>query len=273
MTMAGATDSGVHLPRRRTKTTAGTTALVEAGTEQRSAGGERRREALGPSGQDAERPEQARPEGLVAQELEVVLAGVRRELAGQAEEPATEPLGLSASPVSGEAERAEHVQDLIGHGSEAPEQGIAVQVVDGGLADRELPELLDPLLDEGPTVVGPPGGQDVDAVEVGEDVGALGDLVGIEGEAVLDVPSGLGEGSTDLEREQTHAPERARCGPRLAIGAEVFAPLREPPGPPVMIAQPPVRGDLEEEPDVEALECLDHRAAEEALVDPCRAGP
>jgi len=48
------------------------------------------------------------------------------------------------------------------------------------VADRELAELGDPLLDDGPPVVEPPGGEPVDAFDVGEHVSSERYLVGIE---------------------------------------------------------------------------------------------
>lgn len=55
---------------------------------------------------------------------------------------------------------------------------------DGKILCRELPELLDPVIDGGAPVVGPPGGERVDPLPVGQHVGGVGGLVGVELEGV-----------------------------------------------------------------------------------------
>jgi len=62
------------------------------------------------------------------------------------------------------------VQELIGHHAQAPEQGVAAQVADGRLSDRELPELGDALLDHRALIVAPPGGEGVGANNLEVDV-------------------------------------------------------------------------------------------------------
>src|SRR5690606_11935314 len=71
-------------------------------------------------------------------------------------DPAPQPLGLSPAPAPGESARADHVQELVGERSHGPQQAVAAQVVDGGLANAELGELLDPVLDHRAPVVEAP---------------------------------------------------------------------------------------------------------------------
>jgi hypothetical protein len=75
--------------------------------------------------------------------------------------------------MAGDADRSEHVQELVGERTEPPEQSVASEVVDGGIGDGELSELLDVLLDDGSRVVAAPCRHDVDALDVREDVRAL----------------------------------------------------------------------------------------------------
>lgn len=129
-----------------------------------------------PSGRDGRRKTSETSEGdeqpgaawLGVEELQIGLARVPSELGrqAQAQEPQAQPLGLSPSPRARERRRPKRVQHLVGQHAEAPEQGVAVEVVDGRLPDRELTELGDALLDDGAPVVAAPRGECVDALDV-----------------------------------------------------------------------------------------------------------
>jgi hypothetical protein len=199
---------------------------------------------------------------ILAEQLDIVLPRVSGELGRHAKQPRPEPFGLSRPPATRQGCGSDEVQELVGQGVERPEQGIAFEVIDGGLAGGELAQLLDPLLDEGALVVEPPGADGVDPLQIGQHMGALGDLVGVEFEGLFG-----GQGPTGLERKQSAAPERARGGPGLGAREDPFATLRAAPGA-LVIAQPAVMGDLEKEMHIELEERLHHRAAEEALVEP-----
>ena len=94
------------------------------------------------------------------------------------------------------------MQGLVSHDGETPQEGIAPEVVHGGLTGRELGELLDPLLHHGTVVVATPGGQSLDALDVGQHVRLELDIVGIE----LQHSPGL-DRLSGLDREETHIPE------------------------------------------------------------------
>src|SRR5690606_16892135 len=57
------------------------------------------------------------------------------------------------APAPGESGGADDVQELVGERTHGPQQAIAAQVVDGGLADAELGEFRDPVLDHRTPVV------------------------------------------------------------------------------------------------------------------------
>lgn len=67
---------------------------------------------------------------------------------------------------------AQRVQRLVRHHGQASEQGVAATVVHSRPARRELGQLLDPLFDHRARVVAAPGGQSVDAADVGESTSA-----------------------------------------------------------------------------------------------------
>src|SRR5690606_21592363 len=87
----------------------------------------------------AERVQELGAEGLRALQLDIRLAGVARELGGEAKDPAPQPLGLSPAPAPGKSGGADHVQELVGERSHGPQQAVAAQVVDGGLANTPSP--------------------------------------------------------------------------------------------------------------------------------------
>ena len=72
------------------------------------------------------------------------------------------------------------MQDLVGEHTEAPEQGVALEVVDGGVAEGELAQLFDTLLDDSALVVASPGGDGVNALAVGEHMMAQAHLLLVE---------------------------------------------------------------------------------------------
>lgn len=100
---------------------------------------------------------------LFAEELEIVLSCVRRQLRGKPQQPEAKPLGLGPAPGAREEVFAQRVQCLVGYDGEAPQQGVAAGVVNRRPVGRELGQFLDPLLDHGALVVEAPGGQGVDA--------------------------------------------------------------------------------------------------------------
>jgi hypothetical protein len=108
-----------------------------------------------------ERLEKEGPDRLVADELDVLLSGVAGQLGREPEEPGPDPVRLSPPPASLECGGPKEVEELIGHGRQLPEQGVAPQVVHGGTAGTELGEFLDPLLHDGAVVVEAPGGEGV----------------------------------------------------------------------------------------------------------------
>lgn len=71
------------------------------------------------------------------------------------------------------------MQEFVGETPEGTEQPVSVQVVDGGLAHGELAEFLDALLARRSRVVEPPGREGVDARQVGQNMGRIGDLVAV----------------------------------------------------------------------------------------------
>jgi len=87
----------------------------------------------------------------------------------------------------------------------------------------------------------------VDALDFGQDVGAFGGLVGVERKRVV----GLGQRPAALESEQAYAPQLAARGPRLGVGADVLALLRQPPRPRVVVTEPAVCRHFEHEVDTE----------------------
>ena len=89
---------------------------------ERSAGGGKRRGAQPP--EPAQGLKQAGPKRLVGPKLEVALAGVAGELAGQTEEPGAEPVGRGRAPGTREALRADRMEDLIGEGAQVSGDGI-----------------------------------------------------------------------------------------------------------------------------------------------------
>jgi hypothetical protein len=73
---------------------------------------------------------------------------------------------VSRSPSTRVRPGSDEVQELVGQGVERPEQGVALDVSDGGLAGGELAQLLDPLLNEGALVEEPPGADGVDPLQL-----------------------------------------------------------------------------------------------------------
>ena len=179
--------------------------------------------------------------GIVTEQLDVELAAVAGELGGQAEEPKPEAVGLGRAPGSGEGRGPDRVQELVGDGPQDPEESIAVEVIDGGGPCSELAEFLDPLFDDSTPVVAAPGGEGVDAFDVGEQVSAHENLVGVELEGVVVAC----ERMACLEREKTDAPHTAGGGPELTAGEDVLPLARAAPGL-LMVRKPLVGRDLEQ---------------------------
>ena len=199
----------------------------------------RRRDAVveGPQG-----GQQAASGRLAAKQLKVDLARMRRQLRGDPEEPEPEPLGLRRPPGTGEVVFAKRVQRLVGHDGEAPQQGVAVEIVHGRPAGRQLGQFLDPLLDHGALVVEAPGGQGVDAFDVGQHVRLAQDLVRIDAQHAF-----VADGPRGLNREQACAPQRARRRPHVLARKDRFALGREAPMAAVGL-QPAVARNLESAP-------------------------
>src|SRR5690606_23338234 len=147
--------------------------------------------------------------------------------------------------------------------SHGPQQAVAAQVVDGGLANAELGELLDPVLDHRAPVVEAPGRERMDARDVGQHVSAPGDLVGLESEFARVGP----ERTAPLEQEEARSVELGAGGPeRLARGG---VPGRAAEAAETRPHPPPV-GHLEHVADAGRLKRLDHLFGEVALVQPER---
>ena len=200
--------------------------------------------------------------GRVTEQLDVELAAVPGELGGQAEEPKPEAAGLSRAPSSGEGRGPDRVQELVGDGTQGPQECIAVEVIDGGGPCSELAEFLDPLFDDSTPVVAAPGGEGVDGFDVGEQVSAHEDLVGVELEGVVVAY----ERMACLEREKTDAPHTAGGGPELMTGKDVLTLARATPGL-LMVRKPLVGRELEQKTDIEVIEGPYHGSAEEALIE------
>jgi len=224
----------------------------------RSAGGWNRR--WKPLDDAAKRGQEDTASWVVLQELEIGLSRVAGELGREAEQPEPEALGLGAAPGTGKSGGAERMQDLVGKDTQAPEEGVAVEVIDGGASQTELAEFGDALFDDGSLVVASPGGEGMDALDVGEDMRGEGHLVGIELQEVLAL-----KGSAGLEGEEPCTPEGSRGGPELEGREDGLALGRTTPGR-LVVLKPSVGGDLEEVVDLQTLESLDHGLAEEALV-------
>ena len=152
--------------------------------------------------QSPERSEEAAADGFAAKQLQVGLAPMGGKLCGKPEQPEAEPIRLGRPPGTREEVLAQHMQGLVSHDGETPQEGIAPEVVHGGLTGRELGELLDPLLHHGTVVVATPGGQSLDALDVGQHVRLELDIAGIE----LQHSPGL-DRLSGLDREETHIPE------------------------------------------------------------------
>lgn len=84
---------------------------------------------------------------LGAQQLQPGLARVRGQPGGEPDHPEPDPPELCRAPRTGEEVPARRTEGLVGDGREAPEE-----VVDPGLADRELAEFSDPVLDTAPAL-------------------------------------------------------------------------------------------------------------------------
>ena len=57
------------------------------------------------------------------------------ELSGQAEEPGAKPRGLGFAPAAAQRCRTDDMQQLIGQGSQRPEQLVTADVIDRGPTD------------------------------------------------------------------------------------------------------------------------------------------
>ena len=97
-----------------------------------------------------------------------------------------------------------------------PQEGrVAVGVVDGGRARRELGELLDPLLDDGTPVVQAPGRQGAGTGSVGEDVDLEDGLEIAQAERVASPgPRGAGHPKASQGPCRGAGRARRRCQPR-----------------------------------------------------------
>lgn len=198
--------------------------------------------------------------GVVFQELEIGFSRMACEPGGDAKQPEPEALGLGPTPGTGESGGTERMQDLVGKDAQAPEEGVAVEVIDGGASQTELAEFGDALFNDRSLVVAAPGGEGMDPLDIGEDVGGEGHLVGIELEEVLAF-----KGLAGLEGEQACAPEGSRGGPELEAREDGLPLGRATPGR-LVVLKPSVGGDLEQVVDLESFEGSDHGLAEEALV-------
>lgn len=184
----------------------------------------------------------------VAELLGQPLPGVVGECRWRPEQPGAEPFRLCSVTGAGEP-GARKMQTLIGKSAERPEQPVTGEVVHGGLAHRELFKFLDLLLDGVHGVAVPLGGHHLDAQSVSQDVGGLGELVGIEIEDLLFL-----QGVSSLQRQQPVPSETAGIGAdgvRLLenlLGAAVFLPAAE------LAPDVPVARDLEEVGDLQLLE-------------------
>ena len=187
---------------------------LEEGARGESSGWGWRRES---GGEASESEEDMGSGGIVTEQLDVELAAVAGELGGQAEEPKPEAVGLSCAPSAGEGGGPERMQELVGDGTCGPEEGVAVEVIDGGGPCSELAEFLDPLFDDRALVVAAPGGEGVDAFDVGEHMSAQADLVGVEREGVVgalerDAVCGGREDARPTDgRRWSRAHDRGRC--------------------------------------------------------------
>lgn len=74
----------------------------------------------------------------------------------------------------------------------------------------------------------------MDGFDIGEKVGALEDLVGVEAPDV----GGLGQGPADLQGEKSHAPELARGSPCLALRMDGLTSPGPAPGSVMMVREP-----------------------------------
>ena len=182
--------------------------------------------------QSPEGREEAEADGFVAKQLEVALASMGGQLRGKPEQPEAEPLPLRRPPGARGEVLAPRMQGLVAHDGEAPQEGIAPEVVDGGLAGRELGEFLDPLLDDGTAVVSALGGQGVDALDVGQQhVRLVAHLAGV---ALQHSLLGL-DRLSGLDREETRIPERTRRAPQLLARKDGIALFRIEPRAPVAV--------------------------------------
>lgn len=138
-------------------------------------------------------------------QVEAPLVAVGGPAARDADELGAELFGLCPSPASRQP-APEHVEELVGEPAQGPEQSIAVEVVHGGLAHRQLGQFLDALFEHTAGVVAPAGGQSMDARDVGQDVGRVGHLVSVQREG----PFRLRQGTESFGREESGAPEAPR---------------------------------------------------------------
>jgi hypothetical protein len=179
-----------------------------------------------------------------------------REFARQAEEPGTQSFGLRRSPAPAQRRGADDVQELVGQRAECPKQSVAADVIDRGLADRELPQLRDALLDERSFVVRSPGGEGMDRWIIGEDEGVTLDAVAAERQLALRVCRPC---RSPFTRQQAHTVELAGRGPQVGV-------LRGGAPRACRSANPDVARHLQEEADVHVAERFDHLLREETLV-------
>ena len=96
---------------------------------------------------------------------------------GGAQQAQPDAARLHGAPAAAEEVRAQDVEELVGEHGEAPQQGVAAEVVHRGAAGRELAQLLDPLLDDRARVVGAPRLDGADAPDIdvqGKVAGLLG---------------------------------------------------------------------------------------------------
>lgn len=161
-------------------------------------------------------------EQLLVPELKLGLAGVTGNPARRPDVRVPQRLAADGAPRVRQRPEADRVEQLVREGTAASEQSVVLEVADSGPAHRELAEFLEATPDDRALVVGPPGGERVDAIQIGEDLRGLGDLVVVEIEGGLRV----GQPSVALNRERSSAPERARAGPHRRDSLEV--PLASP---------------------------------------------
>lgn len=114
----------------------------------------RRAAGTGSRGRVPARSQGAQADGVVGQQLQIGLGPVGGQLGGESDYPETNPLGLCRAARARE-EMPERRGQNLGHGGEAPEQGMPP----GSSPAIVLDEVFDPMLDGRTGTVAAPGGE------------------------------------------------------------------------------------------------------------------